>query len=395
MAFSASADADLSKVHALNLEKGTLNVTSDINIGILRTTENKTAELNVSDGKTFTAGQANFQANSNTTINGNLTITDGTSINSGSTFTVESGTTTFGRTDTTASVLSNSGVLNVNKGATVCIRSVPTNDLQVDGARALLGGTINLDGGKISMEVNSSRYNAVAGLISGTTTLKNGASIELSTTQDRIRLGIAEGATLSVSADSSIKANSIVFTRKTSTDDYKNGGKLILGSGDNFKGDIVVLRMAGATVELAKNQSYEFSKLQFHNYAGFKEGEANNITFDLNGASSLNIGSVENFSNVALGSLIFKDFQEGVVIVDNLSDAILAEINANGSANIGKLSLSMTAVDENGVAIAGDWSLKNGFLSHSAFANAVPEPAEWAVIFDAIALGLAMYRRRK
>ena len=122
MAFSASADADLSKVHALNLEKGTLNVTSDINIGILRTTENKTAELNVSDGKTFTAGQANFQANSNTTINGNLTITDGTSINSGSTFTVESGTTTFGRTDTTASVLSNSGVLNVNKGATVCIR---------------------------------------------------------------------------------------------------------------------------------------------------------------------------------------------------------------------------------------------------------------------------------
>jgi len=59
------------------------------------------------------------------------------------------------------------------------------------------------------------------------------------------------------------------------------------------------------------------------------------------------------------------------------------------------LTFTMSAVDGAGKVIAGDWSLKDGFLSHSAFATAVPEPAEWAMIFGMLALGLAMYRRRK
>ena len=396
--FGVGANADISKISALNMEKGTTNIDTDVYIKVLRTVENKTASMNVAEGKTFSAYQSNFQANTNTTINGNLTITDGATITSGATFTIASGTTTFGKTESVgdASVVSNYGILNVNKGATLRIKSVPSKDMGLDNtSRANIGGIVNVDGGKVYLDVNEASKNALAGLISGTTTLKNGASIEFSKTLDRIRLGIAQGGTLSVSADSKIIGDSIVFTRTNSTKDYTQGGKLILQGGDNFKGDILVLRMAGTSLDLAQNQSYEFNKLYFHHYAGFIEGEANDITIDLNGATSLNIKQINAFSGTALGSLMFKDFQEGVVKIDNITAEILAEINTNGSATIGSLNLSMSAVDANGLVIDGDWSLNNGFLSHSAFAVAVPEPAEWAMLLGALALGLAVYRRRK
>ena len=42
--------------------------------------------------------------------------------------------------------------------------------------------------------------------------------------------------------------------------------------------------------------------------------------------------------------------------------------------------------------VAGTYGTSKGFWLNAV---AVPEPAEWAVIFGAIALGLAVYRRRK
>ena len=47
--------------------------------------------------------------------------------------------------------------------------------------------------------------------------------------------------------------------------------------------------------------------------------------------------------------------------------------------------------DSNGNLLNGAISINNGWLTLTA----VPEPAEWAMIFGAIALGLAVYRRRK
>ena len=40
-------------------------------------------------------------------------------------------------------------------------------------------------------------------------------------------------------------------------------------------------------------------------------------------------------------------------------------------------------------------NLLNVRVNESGWLTAVPEPAEWAAIFGAIALGLAVYRRRK
>ena len=42
--------------------------------------------------------------------------------------------------------------------------------------------------------------------------------------------------------------------------------------------------------------------------------------------------------------------------------------------------------------VAGTYGTSKGFWLNAV---AVPEPAEWAVIFGALALGLAVYRRRK
>ena len=48
--------------------------------------------------------------------------------------------------------------------------------------------------------------------------------------------------------------------------------------------------------------------------------------------------------------------------------------------------------DENGFEVQGSLVSNNGWL---AISTAVPEPAEWAMIFGAVALGFAIYRRRK
>ncbi|MBR7105357.1 MAG: hypothetical protein IKC88_00070, partial [Opitutales bacterium] len=389
---SVGTGADLSGVAAMNMESGITNIASDMTLPILRTLDGKTATLTVGNGYTLTAETANFLANSNTTINGSVLMSNGATINTGTTLTIASGTTVFGNTESSNSI-SNTGTLNINKGAIVRIKSNPTKDLQVDASRANIGGIVNVDGAKVYLDVNEASKNAVAGLISGTATLKNGASIEFSKTLDRIRLGIAQGATLSVSADSKIIGNSIAFTRTSGTSDYKQESKLILSGGDSFTGQLIVLRRSNTVVELAAGQDYQFTKLDFHHYAGGVSGVSNGIIFDLNGAKSLTIGAMSYFSGVALGDLVFKDFREGLVKIENLTDSILEGLNTTGKGTIGNLTFTMSAVDEAGKVIAGNWSLKDGFLSHSAFA--VPEPAEWAMIFGMLALGLAMYRRRK
>ncbi|MBP3357778.1 MAG: hypothetical protein J6K91_02610 [Opitutales bacterium] len=390
---SVGAGADISKVSAMNMEGGITNIASDVTLPVLRTAEGKTATLTVGNGYTLTAEAANFLANSNTTINGSVLMSNGATINTGTTLTIASGTTVFGNTESGSSSISNTGTLNINKGAIVRIKSKPNKDLQVDGGCVNINGIVNVDGAKVYLDVNEKSINAVAGLISGTTTLKNGASIEFSKTLDRIRLGIAQGGTLSVSADSKIIGNSIAFTRTSGTSDYKQESKLILSGGDSFTGQLIVLRRSNTVVELAAGQDYQFTKLDFHHYAGGVSGVSNGIIFDLNGAKSLTIGAMSYFSGVALGDLVFKDFREGLVKIENLTDSILEGLNTTGKGTIGNLTFTMSAVDEAGKVIAGDWSLNNGFLSHSAFA--VPEPAEWAMIFGMLALGLAMYRRRK
>ena len=81
----------------------------------------------------------------------------------------------------------------------------------------------------------------------------------------------------------------------------------------------------------------------------------------------------------------------GNVDNDMISGNVI-NIGSNGNY-IQTLTLIGYDKDQN-LLDANSWYIdNNGFLAN--YALAVPEPAEWAMIFGGIALGFAIYRRRK
>ena len=119
------------------------------------------------------------------------------------------------------------------------------------------------------------------------------------------------------------------------------------------------------------------------------------MTIDLNGAE-LHIASVVGYepakgTNLTLTLL---DFENGLVKVDGWTSELISsgefEISPETSGKTNTIKL--VAYDKSGTLLDGLWSVDaSGYL----FNSAIPEPAEWAAIFGAIALGLAVYRRRK
>ncbi len=65
---------------------------------------------------------------------------------------------------------------------------------------------------------------------------------------------------------------------------------------------------------------------------------------------------------------------------------ILSGTDTNGKALSGFRLSELTSIDANGTTVNGYWLMADSII---------PEPAEWAAIFGALALGLAIYRRRK
>ena len=97
--------------------------------------------------------------------------------------------------------------------------------------------------------------------------------------------------------------------------------------------------------------------------------------------------------------VILKDFENALVKIDDFNGVYDIESGSfkllEDSGNVvSNTTCNLIAYDVNGKLLEGLWSVDaNGYLFNSALA--VPEPAEWAMIFGGIALGLAIYRRRK
>jgi len=114
-----------------------------------------------------------------------------------------------------------------------------------------------------------------------------------------------------------------------------------------------------------------------------------------NGATTSSIILADGLKN---GSILFantsKYWSEDSWDEENSVFTVKAEVKEDGVVT-GYKTMAISFVDEN------EEQLKN--LSFSAVEGgwlltgmqAVPEPAEWAMIFGALALGLAIYRRRK
>ncbi len=151
-----------------------------------------------------------------------------------------------------------------------------------------------------------------------------------------------------------------------------NGENAVKGDYPDSEVSTIASCYTGATVELGANQ--KFTDLIMSAATGVTHSD---LTFNFNGANSI---SFETFTNEKAGTtytLYLNDFVNGLFLLKDTSGISLDNIIVNGLYTGSQLSWNTELV-------AGYNAL-----------TFVPEPAEWAVIFGALALVFAIYRRRK
>ena len=261
------------------------------------------------------------------------------------------------------------GMLDIKtKGSEHGTESVSFKNITVDG-----GSLINT-----TTKTSTYAFNIYEGK---TITLKNGGTIDTSETSF---IGLT-GGKLSVDATSKILAKHIAFTQSKGTLELSHASNLAAGT-DIFVKDL----SASADAKIVLTNCGEA-----YNIATLRALRNSQLTIDLNGAE-LHIAKVSGYepakgTNLTLTLL---DFENGLVKVDGWTSELISggefEISPETSGKTNTIKL--VAYDKSGTLLDGLWSVDtNGYL----FNSAIPEPAEWAAIFGAIALGLALYRRRK
>jgi hypothetical protein len=177
------------------------------------------------------------------------------------------------------------------------------------------------------------------------------------------------------------------------------GGKLQINQGRTFNAQdsafliskqinpesITETRPEGKKIEslllLSKNSTTSFKGLAFYQTDAdltltitLEEGAKLILTDLINNGGIDSYGTLDNND-----SIIINNFAENAIAIKNynsvIDDAVLERIEVDGIDQL-------------------FWTKgENGYYWLSA--TAVPEPAEWAMLFGAIALGFAIYRRRK
>ena len=240
---------------------------------------------------------------------------------------------------------------------------------------------ITVDGGSLVNTTTSNSTYAFNIFDGKTITLKNGGTIDTSVNSF---IGLT-GGKLSVDATSKILSKRIVFNQSKGTLELSNASNLAANT-TIFVKDLD----ANANAKIVLTNCGEA-----YNIGALKSLRNSQLTIDLNGAE-LHIASVAGYepakgTNLTLTLL---DFENGLVKVDGWTSELISsgefEISPETSGKTNTIKL--VAYDKAGTLLDGLWSVdSNGYL----FNSAIPEPAEWAAIFGAIALGLAIYRRRK
>ena len=257
------------------------------------------------------------------------------------------------------------GMLDIKtKGGGHATESVSYRNILVDGGNLINTTTLN----------STYAFNIYEGK---TITLKNGGTINTSTNSF---IGLA-GGKLIVDATSKILANQIMFAQSKGTLELSHASNLASNT------DICVKdRSANADAKLVLTDCGEAYFIK--NLRPLRKSQ---LSIDLNGAE-LHIANVAAYQPDAKGTdfaLTFLDFENGLVKVDGWTTELISSGEFEISAGD---KITLVAYDKAGKLLDGLWSVDaSGYL----FNSAIPEPAEWAAIFGAIALGLAVYRRRK
>ncbi len=254
-------------------------------------------------------------------------------------------------------------------------------------------GNITVDGGTLAeIAMNGNSSSAGFDIKNGQTIkLVNGGKIASYAGNDQKQAILAlAGGTLELDATSRILTKQIAFAIDTNAQ-ANNGGTLKLGSAANLAaGTQIIIKdnnSGTSRLELAKD-SYEIAKIRLLRNS--------NLTIDLSNDAQITIGSIESFGLQAVNfELVLEDFQAGLVKVNGWTTELISSgtFSLSNSTSEKPKTITLKALDALGNAIEGLWSVdENGYLYNSGL---VPEPAEWAAIFGALALGLALYRRRK
>ena len=175
------------------------------------------------------------------------------------------------------------------------------------------------------------------------------------------------------------------------------GSQITLGATDALKtstgGSTTIFFYKNGTLNLCAAGAFSFNfQTQANSIAtlSFIEGTRLNVMGNVNANNyTMNLVDFDETNSIFFSSKIDSIGDECTLTLEDLGssyavsfyngDTLKKKITLAG-ADLSGFSLSETTVD--GV---------NGYLLSAA----IPEPAEWAMIFGAIALGLAVYRRRK
>ena len=375
---SFGENVDFSK-RALELRSsrdGDIKFVSDGLVGTMRTqAKSGVSRLAVADGKTLTANYITVNAETELNISGHVVYAS-----SGSDY------------DKYANAVANEwvlGSLTIGNGGVLDINNTLAAAWSYGSLTSL--ANINIAGGTLNL---TGKTNSLTGIVKlGSLNITDGGTLAMKTSNTS--LVIANGGTVSVDETSKIASNHILFSQAANGNylGYDSKKELYLGGGSSYTGRIAVMRTSNNVLTLADGEAYNFTMLAFKGYAGSNAGEAVDLTINLGGASLLHIGTLQPDDGGAadtLANLILTDFANDIVKIDDLQMDSGCDISG-GVITKGKSTITIIAYDKSGELLSGGvWQHQNGYLNY-----VIPEPAEWAAIFGAIALAMAVYRRRK
>ncbi len=302
-------------------------------------------------------------------------------INNGATFTVAEHAH-FSVTNTSDYALVNNGKIVVSQNATfTAIRNEP----RAFYAASYLGnadiyGNFIADNGLSTAYLQVSKQKTVN--VYGAIELTNGT--------------LATAGTINLYDGASVYADRIVFNQGSAAGDAtaQGHGKIVV------KNRAMLSPNAYTTVGTNSKGEYDFSDSTESILGVIAIQDNAELTIALPSESMI----ISKFANVAYGSdmtgtLYIKDFANDKFFIGdtkNLTVVGADTIYVSGTQYTNAIKLVALDADGNEIVLdkADKWIIDtNGALN--IVATAIPEPAEWAAIFGAFALGLAVYRRRK
>ena len=182
-------------------------------------------------------------------------------------------------------------------------------------------------------------------------------------------LTLREGSNIKTGGATS-QADALIYLQDTNKT-YTAGGKTYNGVSSGTK------NVANVNLVLEGDQVL----------GGFRAVAGSTLTIDLKG-NKLDLGSFEDLDGGLNFSIIINDFANG--LISFASDSKIA----TDTADINKIVKAYADIDGVKTLLDLEWKT-DGDRSYLFSGSLVPEPAEWAAIFGAIALAFVAYRRRK